>query len=84
MRRAFFLLAAALVFSGMAVVAALFGLNFFLNTGLLLLINRQPERLWMGWRSAWTWDAQGASRCERQAAARYWHYQAPPEDAAAR
>lgn len=33
---------------------------------------------------AWTWDAQGASRCERQAAARYWHYRAPPEDAAAR
>jgi competence protein ComEC len=23
---------------------------------------------------AWVWDAQGAARCERQAAARYWHH----------
>lgn len=34
----------------------LVGLNVFLNTGLLTLVNRQSERLWMGWEHAWTWD----------------------------
>jgi len=38
--------------------AFLFGLNFFLNTGLKVLLNRQPERLEMGWSYAWTWDAR--------------------------
>ncbi|MDP2304742.1 MAG: hypothetical protein Q8P18_01780 [Pseudomonadota bacterium] len=39
-------------------VALLLGLNLFLNTGLLWLINRQPERLQMTWEHAWTWDAR--------------------------
>jgi hypothetical protein len=39
-------------------VGLLAGLNVFLNTGLLVLLNRQPERLSMSWAWAWTWDAR--------------------------
>lgn len=37
-------------------VAVLVGANVFLNVWLPLIINRQPERLKMGWNWAWTWD----------------------------
>ena len=32
---------------------------------------------------AWSWDARGASRCERVAAARYWHHGAQAQGAVA-
>lgn len=37
-------------------VAVLVGVNVFLNVSLPLIINRQPERMKMGWTWAWTWD----------------------------
>lgn len=58
MRRRLRQLLLFVLFLASAAVALLLGLNFFLNTGLLLLINKQPERLEMRWSYAWTWDAQ--------------------------
>jgi competence protein ComEC len=33
---------------------------------------------------AWSLDARGATRCERQAAARYWHHRVEPSEGAGR
>jgi hypothetical protein len=52
--RALELLALALL----AAVLLFIGLNVFLNTWLLVLLNAQPERVEMGWSWAWTWDAR--------------------------
>jgi hypothetical protein len=51
-------LGALALFLASAGAALLFGINFFLNTWLKVLLNRQPERLEMDWSYAWTWDAR--------------------------
>lgn len=58
LRRVLAALLGAVLFAATVLVAALYGLNVFLNVGLPILLNRQPERLLVSWDHAWTWDAR--------------------------
>lgn len=58
MRRFRWFLLVLLLLAALLPVAVVVGTNAFLNVTLPLILNRQPERLRMGWSWAWTWDLQ--------------------------